>query len=260
MYFEQKVHRHLDWRTPLDWLGVPEYWVLEQDGVVTAALACPPDPETVSWIRLFVAASTLPLPEAWTSLWATAREVLSGRGITAASIVVHDWLQELLAGSGFVERQQIVVLEQNAAPFETMPNTAGVFIRPMAYEDLLVVASIDSAAFGRLWQNSLESLRFAFSQAGFSTVAQLGNEVVAYQISTRNPFGAHLARLAVLPGLQGRNIGYLIVQDLLQQLRRTGLFRLTVNTQNDNLASLALYEKIGFKRTGECYSVFACEI
>ena len=41
MYFESHVHRHLDWRTPLDWLGSPYYWVVEENGRLVAVLACP---------------------------------------------------------------------------------------------------------------------------------------------------------------------------------------------------------------------------
>ncbi|HET8705494.1 MAG TPA: hypothetical protein VFM46_04245, partial [Pseudomonadales bacterium] len=38
IYFEPYVHRHLDWRAPLDWLGSPEYWVAEQNGRVISTL------------------------------------------------------------------------------------------------------------------------------------------------------------------------------------------------------------------------------
>jgi len=65
-----------------------------------------------------------------------------------------------------------------------------------------------------------------------------------------------LARLAVNPQQQGRGLGYLLVQNLLNQAHDAGLYRLTVNTQNDNNASLALYQKIGFHLTGERYTVF----
>ena len=39
--FEAHVHRHLDWRTPLEWIGSPPYWVLEEGGRLIGALACP---------------------------------------------------------------------------------------------------------------------------------------------------------------------------------------------------------------------------
>src|SRR5690348_5598294 len=104
LYFESYVHRHLDWRTPLDWLGVPEYWVAEQGGQISAALACPPDPENIAWVRLFVHSNAISAGEAWNSLWAAARQSLAGRtGLVVAAIVIHEWFQQLLQASGFVE-------------------------------------------------------------------------------------------------------------------------------------------------------------
>jgi ribosomal protein S18 acetylase RimI-like enzyme len=49
----------------------------------------------------------------------------------------------------------------------------------------------------------------------------------------------------------------LIVTDLIQRLEKKGVARLTVNTQSDNHASLALYRKIGFTLTGEKFPVFS---
>jgi ribosomal protein S18 acetylase RimI-like enzyme len=256
MYFEPHVHRHLDWRGPLDWLGAPEYWVLEQFGAVSAALACPPDPEGVAWLRLFAHSSSLPLAEAWNLLWENVKITLRGRDLTVSAITVTDWLATLLSDSGFDSKQQIVVLEYSSSRFEQRPIPAGVTFRRMIESDLPAVAVVDAAGFAPLWRNSLPALRSGFAQAGFATVAEIDGELVGYQISTRNSFGAHLARLAVSPQAQGHGIGYLLVQDLLNQARYAGLYRLTVNTQNDNATSLALYQKIGFHLTGERYTVF----
>ena len=32
IHFEPHVHRHLDWRRPLDWIGHSPFWVAEKDG------------------------------------------------------------------------------------------------------------------------------------------------------------------------------------------------------------------------------------
>ena len=53
IYYESNTHRHLDWHSPLEWIGSPNYWVREEDGHITAALACPEDPPHVAWIRFF---------------------------------------------------------------------------------------------------------------------------------------------------------------------------------------------------------------
>lgn len=260
MYFENRVHRHLDWRPALDWLGAPEYWLLEEYGHLAAVLACPPDPPSTAWIRLFAVASSTSLRQAWHILWENARDALQGRGLTAAAIVMHHWMEDLLLEAGFSLTQKVVVLSQNGAPFTRLALTPELRIRPMTRADLPAVAALDAAAFTPLWQNSLTSLKHAFGLSDIATVGEWQGQIIAYQMSTRSPFGAHLARLAVHPAQQGRRFGYAMVQDLLDRTRALGLFRVTVNTQNDNLASLGLYEKIGFRRTGEEYAVLTCPL
>jgi len=62
----------------------------------------------------------------------------------------------------------------------------------------------------------------------------------------------------VRPELQGRGVGRLLVADLIQQAERHGMYRLTVNTQSDNSASLALYRKIGFMKPGNVIRFTSC--
>jgi ribosomal-protein-alanine N-acetyltransferase len=84
--------------------------------------------------------------------------------------------------------------------------------------------------------------------------------VVGYHLSTRNSLGVHLARLAVRPETQGRGIGQALVQDLFLQAEQRGIRRFTVNTQNDNAASLAIYKKLDFFETGERYPVYRRQV
>jgi ribosomal protein S18 acetylase RimI-like enzyme len=123
-------------------------------------------------------------------------------------------------------------------------------------EDLKAVRVIDAAAFVPIWQNSQAYLEIAFRQASIATVAEQSGALVGYQISTATPMGGHLARLAVLPFHQGRGLGYALLHDLLTQFSRRGARSISVNTQKDNLASLALYKKAGFRLTGEEYPIY----
>ena len=152
------------------------------------------------------------------------------------------------------------MLERDRQPSIGRMLPAGISIRAMLPEDLPSVAEVDAAAFEPIWQNTLEALRGAYPQAMLSSVAESAEGVIGYQISTRNPLGAHLARLAVRPETQRRGVGQALVTDLIRQLERQGLTRLTVNTQSDNLTSLSLYKRIGFKETGERYPVYELAI
>jgi ribosomal protein S18 acetylase RimI-like enzyme len=126
--------------------------------------------------------------------------------------------------------------------------------------DMPAVAQVDLAAFGKFWHNTGNVLQRARLQCASATVAEDASGLVGYQLSTRNPFGAHLARLGVKPEAQGMGVGSALVSQLIREFNSDQPGRLSVNTQSDNAASLALYKKMGFVRTGEHFPVFVYPI
>lgn len=260
IFFENRLHRHLDWRSPLEWLGAPFYWALDDGGQIMAALACPPEREGIAWVRLFVYSGRWSAENAWALLWPTAREEIArAGGAKVAAIAIQPWFQNLLAASGFENRQQIVLLEWRSQPTSARQRT-GIRIRKMSEVDLPEVEKTDAASFEPLWQNPLETLRRAFAQALYATVAENENGIIGYQISTGGGQRAHLARLAVHPAVQGKGAGSALLNDLFVFLTYLGISRLSVNTQSDNQASLSLYQRMGFVRTGEQYPVYTFDI
>ncbi len=261
IFFESHVHRHLDWRTPLDWLGFSPYWVFEEGRQISAALAFPPDPDSIAWIRLFAYASHLSRHSAWPPLWEAARDQLAHLGGgTVAAIATQHWFDQVLVDAHFDLTQHIVLLECEDMSPEPGLAAAGIPIRAMARDDLPGVVDLDSAAFEPLWRNSLPALSKAYEQSTYATVAEDDSGLVGYQISTGGAFGAHLARLAVLPKDQGHGIGAALVRDLIAHMQGSGGSKVTVNTQADNSASLALYTRLGFHRTGERYPVYTLQV
>jgi ribosomal protein S18 acetylase RimI-like enzyme len=261
IHFSSDVHRHLDWRNPLEWIGTPPFFVIESQGQVIAALGCPPEPPSVAWMRLFVNSGRIPLQESWHLLWEKARGELAPKGqIISAAIVLQEWLRELLLSSGFTCHQSIVMLEREGGNPVEGTLSAEISLRSMMPYDLPAVAELDVSAFELIWQNPLPVLERAYPQAIWPTIAEKDNHVIGYQLSTRNSLGVHLARLAVQPDVQGVGIGYALVTDLIKKAGWHGISHLTVNTQSDNSASLALYQRMGFHETGERYPVYQLQI
>lgn len=256
IHFETYVHRHLDWRPPLDWIGSHPYVVAEKDNRIIAALACPPDPPGVAWVRMFVCSSRLKCEDAWEILWPQALERLTQMKAGAiAAIPLQKWFRLLLGENGFEHIHNVIVFAWDNLPAE-LPDPKPVSIRPMIAEDLPAVQAVDENAFGPIWRNSLESVQLAFDQSVYATVAEDDGGLTGYQISTPSPYGAHLARLAVHPRAQKQGVGYALLRQLQFQFQGRQPMRLTVNTQDDNQASIALYTKAGFAQTNEAYPVF----
>jgi len=257
LHFETHIHRHLDWISPLELLDIQPFLVIEQDERIEAALSCPIDPPDVAWIRLFAASGAISHEAAWQLLWRDVLTQLREEGCkSVAAIALFKWFADMLERNKFQRVQDVIFLSwENNVEIEPL-QLDSVSIRPMELDDLSMVAEIDQAAFKPIWRNSLQSLVAAYEQSQIATVAEASGRLVGYQISTSGHMDGHLARLAVHPDVQGLHIGKAILIDLLRQFKARKIRRVSVNTQEDNIKSINLYQKIGFKKTGECYSVY----
>ncbi|MCB2179979.1 GNAT family N-acetyltransferase [bacterium] len=261
VHFGTYVHRHLDWRPPLEWIGHKPFFTIESEGRLIAALASPPDPPSIAWLRLFVCSSHYPQNNAWEQLWPPTVEILRTQKVKiAAAIPLQKWFRELLIGNGFEHIHNIISLAWDPDHLSSTPPAKNVPIRDMTEADFEEISRIDSAAFGPLWQNSIELLALAYNQANVATVAYDEKGLTGYQISTPTQYGAHLGRLATHPRAQGKGIGYALVKNLQKRFHPSNAFRLSVNTQDINKISLALYQKAGFIETSEIFPIYQYNI
>jgi ribosomal protein S18 acetylase RimI-like enzyme len=255
MKYSDRVHRHLDWLSPVERLGEPSYWVLEQDFSVQAALSCPEDPPGVAWIRFFAAQPGYLLSAAFETLLDAVLKTYPHKPAWIVTVAIQGWFLRLLLEQQFQLHQAIVVLQLD--PFHTSvpPPMQDIHLRPILPADLDEVTRVDHAAFAPIWRYSSQDIHSAYINSAYSTIIESGNEIVGYQISSASPFSAHLARLAVMPSMQGRGFGRQLTGDMIHHFVRLGVGLITVNTQSDNTASLELYKKIGFSLTGENFPV-----
>ncbi|MFC2054725.1 GNAT family N-acetyltransferase [Chloroflexota bacterium] len=261
IHFEVHVHRHLDWKPPLDWVGCHPFLIAEKDGKIIASLACPPDLPSISWIRMFAVSSDLKVEHTWNALWNEALPFLKKKDIKwVAAIPIHAWFQTLLRESSFRLAQRVAMLSWERHNIPTGNFRIPAQIRPMTQDDIKNIHVIDAESFVPLWQNSPEALELAFRQSAVATVMEDKGRIVGYQISTSTPIGGHIARLAVHPQVQRKGVGYALLYDVLSVFTRRGARTVTVNTQKDNLISLSLYKKAGFQLTGEEYPIFQLAI
>jgi ribosomal-protein-alanine N-acetyltransferase len=256
IHFGTFVHRHLDWRPPLGWIGHQPFNGLERNGKLVSALACPPDPPNIAWVRVFVCNSHFSQSEAWEMLWPkTKAELLQMDVKLLAAIPLQKWIRELLIGHGFVHTHNVISLAWDTTDLKS-ENHNLIKIREMTYDDLPQVLEVDARAFDPLWQNSFSLLELAFESTCQATVAFDQTGIIGYQISNPTQYGAHLGRLAVHPRAQRKGVGFALIRHLQNFCSRAQMGRISVNTQNTNLGSLSLYHKAGFIETEEAFPVF----
>jgi ribosomal protein S18 acetylase RimI-like enzyme len=255
------VHRHLDWLEALEWLGSQPYLIEISNNRIQSVFCATQEVKDIAWIRVFGVKNNVELQQAWENLLShvvTQLKIMGTGQLTA--LALHPWFEQLLISADFKNPQNIVVLEWQGDLPQIPQLSEPINIRPMQAADLKEVLEVDHMAFAPVWQNSLESLRKAFEHPGICTVALLNDEIVGYQISTAMTIYGHLARLAVIPGMQRHGIGLQLVHHLLSEFKNRGFLRVTVNTQSDNQPSLQLYRKFGFRRTLEEIPVYQLDL
>ena len=227
-----------------------------------AALACPPDEDQISWLRLFAVRPGFQVDDAWNRLWPAVNSSLKDNfpGLLINSLVMNSKMGRILSRAGFKEVYKVVVLVWEVIQAKWPESRSDLEIREMVPEDIQRIYEIDLEAFSLIWRNSMSQQRAAYQEAFSATVIEEDGKVVAYQISTTNPSGGHLARLAVDPDYQKQGLATGLLDDLLATFQDQGIIEVTVNTQSENKASIELYKKFGFQILEETYPVLQYQV
>lgn len=258
---DNPIHRHLDWLSPLDWLSQQPFLIERVYDHIQAIMLAAPEVKGVTWLRLFCVMDYLTIRGSWDYLLDKTLLMLKDLNITQlASLCYNDWYKDLLLSAKFYQQNTIVVLEWKGDLIGTAGIAPHFNIRPMRTDDLPEIEHIDRLAFSSLWQNTLKGLTLAYKQPGICTVASQDDQIIGYQISTTVMNQGHLARVAVHPDHQGKQVASALVLDLLKKFMMLGVWRVTVNTQSDNPSSLALYKKFGFKPTPDRIPVYLLQL
>ncbi|MGQ9476528.1 MAG: GNAT family N-acetyltransferase [Actinomycetota bacterium] len=126
-------------------------------------------------------------------------------------------------------------------------------IRHFRRRDLEKVLELDALAFDDFWRLDRRTLARVSGSCLWNAflVAECGDHLCGYAIGGGNGRLGYLQRLGVHPRFQGRGLGLSLATRLLSSLQAMGATLVSVNTQDDNLAALSLYHKLGFRETGE---------
>lgn len=246
------VFMHLDWHTIDQLLTSPHHLIYlawqQTTPVGLMGLSLPVN--GACWLRLIALDDRVePLP-ILTALWhVISLQVLTSHAHMIGALQVEDWLADFLHQLGFKRRDNVITFMLDTRTLPLRPANPTVIIRPAFSSDMWAVLDVDWRAFAPPWQLSSEDMRQARRLSANHSVALLDDHIVGYQLSTTYQQQGHLARLAVLPELQGLGIGAALVTDMIQRFARREIWMITVNTQATNNVSRRLYARLGFERT-----------
>ena len=259
------AHVHYDWRTLEEWLPHPDLraFVCRQNDTIRALVGATvhagakPGQPPFAWLRFILPASTAPERESTLqALWEALQADLRAEGVGQVALLELDgWTGILVNHWGFEHTNGVITLKRRRG--EIPPVREPYSVREVeAAEEMARIADLDAAAFDPPWVYGLDTLMVAQQYASTLTVIEEEGEMLGYQLSTQHGLDGHLARLAVLPRLQGHGLGGMLIGEMVHFFARRGVHTITVNTQEDNVHSQHLYERLGFARTGHSVPVW----
>lgn len=248
----QRLHIHLEWHTVDEWIDASEgpiHLAWMGRSLVGAIASSAPLGDT-AWLRLVAIDDDVDPDSLLVELWESLRAQLVERDVKQVGVLLmYPWLAPHLEKLGFVLYERIVTLRRQGLNVPA-PLRNDVQIRNANWRQAPEVADIDHAAFKPLWQLHHAVLREAARSAASFTVAEIDGRMVGYELSTLYRDGAHLARLATLPEVQGSGVGGILLGEMINRFLRRGVMSVSVNTQATNLQSQRLYQRYGFDFTG----------
>ncbi len=205
----------------------------------------------------------VPLPSRPSPSPAFVRRAMSELAARGFSRVVTNALapgdQVAFLGAGFEVQERLHLLGHD---LRRLPPAARSRHRRARDTDRAAVLQLDAMAFPPFWrldEHGLDDALRATPSARFR-VGDEGSDVVAYALTGRAGRRGFLQRLAVHPERQRQGWGRCLVVDALRWLRRWRVRRVVVNTPAGNVAALALYESLGFRREPGGLSVLAADL
>jgi ribosomal protein S18 acetylase RimI-like enzyme len=245
-------YQALEWWTVQDFLGSPTLLLAtdHREQPVGLALAVLGD-GPVAWLRAVAVASD----ECLEALLAAISQAVLAQGSAGLALLGgKNWLLSRLKSCGFRRINRVITLRRRGPrPADTGAPNRGV--RAASPADLDAVLAVDHAAFTELWWYDRAVLQHALDQ-GFFSVAYQDGACVGYQFCTLRQGRGHIVRLATHPQWQRQGIGQRLLSAALTSLEQAGAQSVTVNTQQDNDASLRLYRRFAFQRIGTPWDVW----
>lgn len=120
---------------------------------------------------------------------------------------------------------------------------------PLRYEHLAQMTEIEREAFDQPWSVKMFIPEVEDANAHY-IVGTRGDEVVCYGGFHKVLDEAHITNIAVKSSERGRGIGRLLLGQIIDDARRSGINYMTLEVKDSNLPAINLYQSYGFKVAG----------
>jgi [ribosomal protein S18]-alanine N-acetyltransferase len=240
--------------------------VLASGGAIWGLAVAERTGSDAAWLRALVLHEGLPQDRGMDALLAAYHDALRAAGVCRSFYMGSEggdiWLRAALATRGYARHTDVVVYEKLRLDAPT-GGSQSVGVRRAEPSDLAALLELDHACFDDQWHKGQHAIAPALATSPCFLVAErpVGDRprgvAVGYAFATSHYDGRliHLVRIAVHPSARGQGVGARLLAEVVAYARGAGADTLTLNTQQDNEAARRLYERFGFRRTGERQTV-----
>lgn len=124
-----------------------------------------------------------------------------------------------------------------------------ISFREMKPEDADAVEAVEKASFAVPWSRK-SFWEEAANERTYYLLALDDDEVIGYAGTWILGDEAQITNVAVAPEYRGKKVGTGLMTELIEEAKRRGATRMTLEVRPSNTAALALYQKFGFTDCG----------
>jgi ribosomal protein S18 acetylase RimI-like enzyme len=158
----------------------------------------------------------------------------------------NDWLGDSLAKRGFTLTSLLRSYDKSDFAIPSEGNTQ-MLVRPFTPDDVPGVLAVEQACFAPLWQRDAADILDVAETYPYFVVAEDERGIVGYQFNTVDAVTGYLVRIAVHPRAWGTGVGTRLMAESVRFFQRLRVWKIVLNTEEENYRAHALYEWFGFQ-------------
>lgn len=133
---------------------------------------------------------------------------------------------------------------------ESNEKTKNVEIKTMENIHVKGVMNVENLSFSIPWSEEIFYREISDNKYAVYFVAIYDNEVVGYAGMWKICDEGHITNIAVLPKNRKNGIGSMLLKSLIEEAKKGGVVRMTLDVRVGNVAAQKLYSNFGFKMGG----------
>jgi ribosomal protein S18 acetylase RimI-like enzyme len=158
----------------------------------------------------------------------------------------NDWLGDTLARRGFMLTSLLRSYDKTDFAIPSEGNTR-IRVRPFTPDDLPGVLDVELACFETLWQRDAADFLDVAETYPYFVVAEDESGILGYQFNVVDAVTGYLVRIAAHPRAWGMGVGTRLMAEAVRYFERRRVWKIVLNTEEENYRAHALYEWFGFQ-------------